>query len=133
MKRMGTKLQSTFESKVRENCHENDIHCIQNGNANNSNAGQKDAPTASKLLPLDDKLHHPLNNLIAIRPRLQNWAAALGSKARARTHQQLRAAITQELDGVRHRTDCQPIIGARQSDCEGFVTVQYCEEIRPEF
>ena len=39
VRRMETKLQRTFGGKIRENGHENDIHRIQNGNTNNSNAG----------------------------------------------------------------------------------------------
>ena len=101
---MKTKLLPTFGSIIRENSHENGVGRIQNSDANNNNAGQKVDPAASKLLPLHDKLHHPLYNLITVR------AAALGSKEGMCTHQQLRAAKTQELDGVRHRTDGQPII-----------------------
>ncbi len=118
MKRMKTKLKPTFGSIIRENSHENDIDGIQNGDAHNSDAGQKVDPTASKLLPLHDKLHHPLYNLITVR------AQAAGSKEGTCTHQQLRAAKTQELDGVRHRTDGKPIIALRYNDCSVGIAIQ---------
>jgi hypothetical protein len=66
-KRMKKKLQPTFERVIRVNGHTNDVGRIQNSDANNNNAGQKLDPAASKLLPLHDKLHHPLYNLITVR------------------------------------------------------------------
>ena len=86
--------------------------------AGNSDARQKVDPAASKLLALHDKLHHPLYNLITVK------TAALRSKEGVRTHQQLRAAKTQELDGVRHRTDGKPIIDLRDNDCSVGIAIQ---------
>jgi hypothetical protein len=50
-----------------------------------------------------------------------------------RTHQQLRAAKTKELDGVRNRTDGKPIIDVRQSDSIGLIAIQLCEDVAFEF
>ena len=49
-----------------------------------------------------------------------------------RTHQQLRAAKTQELDGVRNRTDGKPIIDVRQSDSMGLIAIQFFEDVPTE-
>jgi hypothetical protein len=57
----------------------------------------------------------------------------LGWKARMSTHQQLRAAKTQELDGVRNRTDGKPIIAVRQSDSMGLIAIQLCGDVAFEF